>query len=116
MKLDESCVGKKVRFNGWGTALRVEIVAIRGKHAIGFWDNGSAASFDYGDSDDWEFYVEPKKKVRKAPALMFYPNTVTDKEYISSAVYATESEARGHLGLMFIKWPANDNMWVEVEE
>lgn len=74
--------------------------------------NDSGLEYDCLDQSKWEFYQEPKKKniVRMAPALC----KLYGRSWITTELFKTLEHAKSQMG--FIKWPANDNMWVEVEE
>lgn len=61
---------------------------------------------------EWE-EVKPKKTVKMAPALGM---TEDHQEYgITGVVFTSEQAAKSWLNEYFVKWPANENSWVEVE-
>lgn len=129
MKITKDMIGKKVRWCNWRfdsdplycviTAVGVENILAINIYRDGVIPSGICKREWSWDNDDlWEFYEEPKKKkiVRMAPALLKY---VSGAYAITDRVYENADLARKNvefaMGEFFIKWPANDNMWVKVE-
>ena len=65
--------------------------------------------------ENFEEYTPPKKKkiVRMAPAL--YRRTSDCRIMVGDFLFISEAKAKEYCGDHFIKWPANENMWCEVE-
>jgi len=109
MKLTQADVGKKFKLSHWDHPVKILCV---GKTHI-FAEEKSGYDCFYFNDDFWIPYEEPKKKIRMAPALCHD----TDVYYLSCNLFTTEIDAIKEIGKeRFICWPANDNMWVEVEE
>jgi len=73
---------------------------------------------------DWieeafEEYVPKPKTIRMAPALIILYELnlegIEETEYsLTDKLFRSEDEAKRYLESAFIKWPASDNLWVDV--
>lgn len=68
----------------------------------------------WGTNNCWIPYEEPKKKVikRMAPALFA---AASGKYLVSTTMFQSEEAARAEIVYKFIKWPASEAMFVELE-
>jgi len=118
MKITKDMVGKKVRRESWEIDSYLEIKFVGEKKFFASEKNGNEGSWLNEDPDNypWEFYEAPKSKriVRMAPALSknYAGNWLITFEVYSSREEATKKNPADQENL---KWPANDNMWVEIE-
>lgn len=128
MRITKEMIGQKVRYCTWEPADHYILKDVGLKYVIVGSEDG--LDMDVFDNDDnWEFYEEPeesKKNVKRmAPALFILQRLTkdcwlinSDKFYFSSQLYASAEEARedsDRLCYGFVKWPANETSWVEVE-
>lgn len=113
--------GKKMRRSSWlnrgyfiPLGFNQNKTLVIGVTADGYGDNWDVCH------EDWVLFEEPKKKVikRLAPALVKYRSS----EFISvfwHALFESNQEAEDYFSSTsepaLIKWPASDNMFIDVE-
>lgn len=112
MKLTKDLIGKKLRLKDWASLMwAVPEFVLSNGYFVGVDRNKDTCVFY--DECDWELYTEPKKTITKrmAPAL------IRSEGYyrISYQLFASEEIAKNNLSKSFIKFPANENLWCEVE-
>lgn len=116
MKITNEHFGKKLRRSSWLN---------RGYFIpLGFNQNKTLVigetSDGYGDHwyvwhEDWVLLEEPKKKVIKRLAPAVIDNDGRGDFSITHVLYESEECARQSYGKFFVKWPASDNMFIDVE-
>lgn len=124
MKITEELVGAKVRNPKWGPEdyKWLKVLYVGKESFFCEAENGTQFAFplkSYFGLNNWELYEEPVKKkkiVRMAPALFKYGYGIYE---ITDTLYENADSARINMefamGQFFVKWPASDTMWVEVE-
>lgn len=83
----------------------------------GNWNNDSSTYAYMMKRDDWfETRPKPTQPIKMAPALYSQNRDGRLTYRITGILYTSEKEARECLenGRNFIRWPANENSWVEV--
>lgn len=118
MRITSEHFGKKLRRQDWSKdgffiplGFSTNNKFVIGEHTSGVSDHW--ASF----INDWELYEEPKKKVikRLAPALLTDTTSKIETYFLSSGLYSSFDEAQMEWEEYAVKWPASENMFVEVE-
>ena len=84
------------------------------KYVIGENTNGDGDEWA-SNIDEWEFYEEPKKKVIKRLAPAVIDNDGRGDFSITHVLYESEECARQSYGKFFVKWPASESMFIDVE-
>lgn len=86
--------------------------------------------FSMINKQEWIEYKEPKKTIRMAPAFIKNGDPLSPYCFISTALFSSKKDACHYYSTLYeniderlgtlhkykvIKWPANENLWVEVE-
>lgn len=115
-KITEKDLGNKMKEEGWEKDYFIPLIFCSNKtEIIGILYSafhGKEINFTLKNTEYWLPYEEPNKKVTKrmAPALIGSDT----KKLITSVLFESEENAKRLLD-GFIKWPASESMWVEIE-
>lgn len=111
-KITEKDFGKKFTKEGFEGFNYFIPLAFTSKRELLGEDEAGCIRFPV-NCDNWFPYEEPKKKVikRMAPALCY--NGL--EYYITQDLYESEEAAKKNCPNHFIKFPASESLWVEIE-